>query len=99
MKIVRKTVLSIYLEAHERISYGMPAWFIEKNVLLYARAYEKHIGLYPKPAFISAHSEELTQKYKCSKGTVKIPKDIDANDLKQLVTNIIEWNLEYAERD
>lgn len=97
MKIIRETVLSIYPEAQERISYGMPAWFVEKNVLLYARAYEKHIGLYPKPAFISSHSAELTQKYKYSKGAIKIPKDIEINDLKKLVTNIIKWNMEYAE--
>lgn len=36
MNIVRETVKLVFPEAQERISYGMPAWFKDKNVLIYA---------------------------------------------------------------
>ena len=36
MNTVRETVKLVFPEAQERISYGMPTWFKDKNVLIYA---------------------------------------------------------------
>ncbi|WP_019298946.1 iron chaperone [Lactococcus garvieae] len=93
MKLIRKTVIEIFPQAQERISYSMPAWFADKNALLYAQPTKLHLGLYPKPDFINTHSEELEKKYKCTKGTIKIPYSIDTIELQELVKKIIEWNL------
>ncbi len=48
MNIVRETVKLVFPEAQERISYGMPTWFKDKNVLIYASSQKKHLGIYPQ---------------------------------------------------
>ena len=63
MKLIRETVLSIFPEAQERISYGMPAWFNGKTVLIYAQPQKHHLGIYPRPNFIEKHLEVLKQQY------------------------------------
>jgi uncharacterized protein YdhG (YjbR/CyaY superfamily) len=59
--------------AMEKISYGMPAFFLNK-VLVYFAAHEKHIGFYPTSSGIEAFKNRLT-KYKSSKGAVQFPLD------------------------
>ena len=93
MNTVRETVKLVFPEAQERISYGMPAWFKDKNVLIYASPQKKHIGIYPKPNFIENNSASLKEQYECSKGTIKVPYDVETNELKCLVSEIVKWNL------
>jgi uncharacterized protein YdhG (YjbR/CyaY superfamily) len=93
MKVVRETVLSVFPEAQERISYGMPAWFNNKNVLIYAKHQKNHLGIYPKPDFIAKHSKILKKKYEFSKGTIKVSLGVKHEELIQLVKDIIQWNL------
>ncbi|WP_257617273.1 hypothetical protein [Lactococcus garvieae] len=71
----------------------MPAWFDGKRVLLYAQNHKAHLGLYPRPAFIASHLEDLGKAYNCSKGTIQITHNIDENQLEELVKLIIQWNL------
>jgi uncharacterized protein YdhG (YjbR/CyaY superfamily) len=60
-------------QAEERISYQMPAFFLN-GVLVYFAAYSKHIGFYPTASGIRAFRTKL-QKYKSSKGAVQFPID------------------------
>ncbi|EKF50854.1 iron chaperone [Lactococcus garvieae] len=93
MILVRKSVLTVFPQAQERLSYGMPAWFDGKRVLLYAQNHKAHLRLYPRPAFIASHLEDLTKTYNCSKGTIQITHNIGEKQLKELVKTIILWNL------
>jgi uncharacterized protein YdhG (YjbR/CyaY superfamily) len=59
--------------AEERISYGMPAFFL-KGVLVYFAAFKKHIGFYPTSEGVAAFADSLGG-YKTSKGAVQFPLD------------------------
>lgn len=60
-------------EATEKISYQMPTFFLNGNLIHFA-AFKHHIGLYPTPNGIDAFKEELS-KYKGAKGSVQFPLD------------------------
>lgn len=71
LQAVRATIRAAAPDAHELISYGMPA-FAQNGNLVYFAALKNHIGLYPTAAGISAVEEELAT-YEHSKGSVKFP--------------------------
>lgn len=58
-------------DAQERISYQMPAYYLNGN-LVYFAAFKNHIGFYPTASGIEAFKEELSG-YKSSKGAVQFP--------------------------
>ena len=60
-------------EATEKISYQMPTFYLEGNLVHFA-AYEHHIGFYPSPSGIEAFKEALAP-YKWAKGSVQFPHD------------------------
>jgi len=60
-------------KAIEKISYQMPTFFYNGN-LVYFAAYAHHIGFYPSPSGISAFERQL-KKYKHAKGSVQFPLD------------------------
>lgn len=59
--------------AVERISYRMPAFYLNGPLVWFA-AYRQHVGFYPKPSGIEAFQERLAG-YKCSKGAIQFPLD------------------------
>ena len=60
-------------KASEKISYQMPTFFLNGNLIHFA-GYKKHIGIYPTPSGIDAFREEL-DAYKNAKGSVQFPLD------------------------
>ena len=68
---IREVVRKAAPDAIEKISYQMPCYYLNGNLVYYA-AYKKHIGFYPLPSGIDAFHEELSQ-YKRSKGAVQFP--------------------------
>jgi uncharacterized protein YdhG (YjbR/CyaY superfamily) len=70
---VRATVREAAPEAKEKISYNMPAFTLNGN-LVYFAAFKSHIGFYPIPSGIEAFKEELA-KYQQGKGSVQFPLD------------------------
>lgn len=60
-------------EAKEKISYQMPTFYLNGNLVHFA-AYKKHIGFYPGPSGIEAFKDELSI-YKGGKGSVQFPID------------------------
>ncbi len=71
---LRSIVQKIAPEAEESISYGMPAYKLNKKPLVYFAAFKNHIGFYATPSGHSEFEEELT-KYKQGKGSVQFPFD------------------------
>ena len=70
---IRKLIKENAPEASEKISYQMPTFFLNGNLIHFA-AFKNHIGLYPTPTGIDAFKEELS-KYKGAKGSVQFPLD------------------------
>jgi len=70
---IRKTIHESAPEATEAISYQMPTFKLNGNLVHFA-AYEHHIGFYPIPPGMEAFKEVLSH-YKTGKGSVQFPLD------------------------
>ena len=62
LRYIRQVLQRALPEAEERISWSMPTYWKEHNILHFA-ASKKHIGLYPGPEAVIHFAEEL-QGYK-----------------------------------
>jgi uncharacterized protein YdhG (YjbR/CyaY superfamily) len=71
LKQIRSTIQKAAPEATEKISYGIPTFYYNGNLVHFA-AFKNHIGFFPTPSAIEAFQEEL-EPYKTSKGTVQFP--------------------------
>lgn len=86
---VRKALREVLPDAEERISWSMPTYWKEHNIIHFAAA-KKHIGFYPGPEAIEAFREELSA-YATDKGTIRIPYGkVDT----ALIKRIAAWCLE-----
>jgi uncharacterized protein YdhG (YjbR/CyaY superfamily) len=70
---LRAVVREAAPDATEKISYGMPTFYLDGN-LVHFGAFKHHIGFYPVPSGIAAFQAELAP-YKQSKGAVQFPHD------------------------
>ncbi len=93
LRELRSAIKESAPEAEETISYGMPTFKLNGNLVHFA-AYEKHIGFYPTPSAILAFKEELSI-YKQSKGAVQFPIDgpIPLDIVREIVRFRIKENL------
>ena len=73
LRELRATIKAAAPEAEEKISYGMPTFFLKGNLVYYA-AWKKHIGFYAIPSANEAFQDELAA-YTVSKGAVQFPLD------------------------
>ncbi len=87
---LRALIKSIAPEAKEKISYQMPAFTLNGN-LVYFAAFKKHIGFYPAPSGTEAFKEEL-KAYKSSKGAVQFP--LDKPLPLELIGRIVKYRVE-----
>lgn len=71
LKQIRQVIKEAAPEAEEKISYQMPCFYLNGN-LVYFAAFKKHIGFYPTPNGIEEFKEELSH-YKGAKGSVQFP--------------------------
>ena len=69
---IRSLVLAIAPDAIESISYGMPAYKLNKKPLVYFAGYKNHIGFYATPSG-QAHFKHELAGYKQGKGSVQFP--------------------------
>ena len=86
---VRQVLVSRLPDATEKISWSMPTYWKDHNIIHFA-AQKKHIGLYPGPeavAFFSAKLDQAGLKY--SKGSIQIPYS-DRLPL-DLIAEIADW--------
>ena len=71
LKKLRSLIKKIVPDATEKISYGMPTFFLNGNLVHFA-AHLNHVGFYPTPSGINNFKEELEQ-YATSKGAIQFP--------------------------
>ncbi len=91
---LRRVIRESAPEAKEAISYQMPTYKLNGNLVHFA-AYKNHIGFYPSPSAIEAFKEKLA-KYETSKGTIKFPTDepIPFELVKEIVRFRVKENLD-----
>lgn len=70
---MRRTIREAAPGAEEAISYQMPTFRLNGNLVHFA-AFKMHIGFYPTPSGIEAFKDEITE-YKSAKGSVQFPLD------------------------
>lgn len=70
---IRETIRKSAPEATEAISYQMPTFKLNGNLVHFA-AFKNHIGFYPVPSGIEKFKKELSA-YKGAKGSVQFPLD------------------------
>jgi uncharacterized protein YdhG (YjbR/CyaY superfamily) len=71
LKELRSLIKSLVPKASEKISYQMPTFFLNRNLVHFA-AHSNHIGFYPTPSGITHFRKEL-EKYVTSKGAIQFP--------------------------
>jgi len=73
LREIRRVIKEAAPEAEEKISYRMPTFYLNGNLVHFA-AHTNHIGFYPTPSGIEAFKDELSS-YKWAKGSVQFPLD------------------------
>jgi uncharacterized protein YdhG (YjbR/CyaY superfamily) len=91
---MRQAIRDSAPEAEEAISYQMPTFKLNSN-LVYFAAFKNHIGFYPTSSPIEAFKEDLSD-YEVSKGTVRFPlnKPIPLDIVKKMVRYRAKENLD-----
>jgi AbrB family looped-hinge helix DNA binding protein len=87
LRQVRDAIRAVLPDAQERISWSMPTFWNQHNIIHFA-AFKKHIGLYPGPVAIEIFADRLTE-HKTSKGAVQLPysKPLPL----ELIADIAKW--------
>ena len=93
LRELRKTILDVAPEAKETISYQIPSFELNGNLVWFA-AFKNHIGFYPRASAIEAFKEKLA-KYEVRKGTVRFPlnQPIPFKLVKEIVKFRVKENL------
>ena len=86
---IRSTIHEAAPEAREKISYQMPTFFLNGNLVHFA-AFKEHIGFYPVPTGIEKFKKELSV-YKQGKGSVQFP--LDQPIPYDLITKIVKFRV------
>lgn len=87
LRQMREVVLSVIPKAEERISYGMPAYFLNGKVVVYFSGFEQHIGLYPGKV-AKGDLKELVGPYLYGASTARFyhDKPLPVDIIKQIVS-------------
>lgn len=89
-------IREILPDAEERISWGMPTWKRQHNIIHFAAA-KSHVGIYPGPDAVEHFAMQLQQRgIKYSKGAIQFPykKPLPLDLLREIAV----WCREYESR-
>jgi len=89
---LRRVIRESAPRAEETISYGIPAFKLNGNLVHFA-AWKNHIGFYPGSSAIEAFKDQLST-YKQAKGSVQFPLDkpVPFDLVKRIVKFRVEEN-------
>lgn len=98
LEAIRQVIREAAPDAVEKISYQMPTFAQQGNVVHFA-AFKNHIGFYPAPSGIDEFEQELAP-YKAGKGTIQFPlgKPIPYELITKIVKFRVAENIAKAER-
>ncbi|KIA97498.1 hypothetical protein OA88_21225 [Flavobacterium sp. JRM] len=86
---VRQTIKKAAPNAKEKISYAIPTFTLNGNLVHFA-AFKNHIGFYALPSGNEAFQEELSV-YKSGKGSIQFP--LDKPMPLDLITKIVNFRV------
>ncbi|EUJ33176.1 hypothetical protein MFLO_04555 [Listeria floridensis FSL S10-1187] len=89
---IRALIHQLVPLATEKISYGIPTFFLKKNLVHFA-GYKTHIGFYPGADGVKHFLGEIEGKYSYSKGTIQFPL------VEELPLDLIERIVRYREAE
>lgn len=89
LQAIRATIHAAAPEATEKISYQMPT-FAQQGNLIHFAAFKNHIGMYPTPSGIAAFQEELAP-YAGAKGSIRFP--LDQPIPHELISKIVKFRV------
>lgn len=90
---VREVIHAAAPEATEKISYQMPTFWQNENLIHFA-PFKNHLGVYPGDLTDSPFSDRLFA-YQTTKGMIQFPYD---NIDYDLITDITKWRVAVAAR-
>lgn len=85
---MRKRILQIVPRAEEVVSYGMPAFKVEGNIVAGLLENKKHVGYYPFSGSVLHLFEKDLAKYSHTKSAVHVP--VDKPLPKSLISKLIK---------
>ena len=88
MLIMRERILQLIPQAQEVISYGMPAFELNGNVVAGIMAAKKHVGYYPFSGSILHLFPKELAKYGTTKSAIHVP--IEAPLSKALLSKLLK---------
>ena len=89
---IRQVIRDAAPEASEAISYQMPTFKLNGNLVHFA-AFKDHIGFFPTPSGVEAYPELM--QYKTGKGTLQFP--LDQPIPYELIRRVVEFRVSEAE--
>ena len=89
LEIVRQTIKKAAPEAEEAISYQMPTFKLNGNLVHFA-AFKNHIGFYPTPSGTKTFKKEISV-YRSGKGSIQFP--IDKPMPLSLIKKIVKYRV------
>ena len=92
---IREIIQTNAPDAIESISYGMPAYKLNKKPLVYFGGFEKHIGFYATPSGHEKFKNQLST-FKQGKGSVQFP--INKALPLYLIAEIVKFRVEEIKR-
>lgn len=95
MERLRGIILASSREITEKISWGMPTFVLNGNLVHFA-AGKHHIGFYPSPDAITAFKDKLCG-FKYSKGAIQFPNGRDIP--YELVEEIVLYRVKQMTKD
>ena len=84
----RKIILNSSIELREKISWGMPSYYINKYIIHFA-GHKNHVGIYAGKEVVKVFENKLTG-LNYSKGTIQIKYTDEIP--KELIEEIIKYN-------
>ena len=86
---VRQAIRQTLPNATEKISWKMPTFWQNRNIIHFA-AQKNHLGVYPGAEAMEQFAHRLTE-YKTSKGAIQFPYNSFGDEQLKLITEIAEW--------
>ena len=89
LQLVRTTIKTAAPDAREKISYAIPTFELNGNLVHFA-AFKNHIGFYPAPTGMVEFQKEFSA-YKTGKGSIQFP--IDQPMPLSLISKIVQFRV------